>query len=194
VLSPQYLFWECKNDDGQPDNDGTYVAIAFKELKQNVTCLDDTWTYNPDPGTSEGQGPPPVQASREALAHRIPTFMALAPTGLVELQHQVASGRCIAFSVPVYNSWYMSLEVQQSGAITMPIPGEIATNQGHAMCIVGYVTDENAAQPDNPGGGFFIVRNSWGSGWGASSKYGAGYGSIPYAYIASYCLEAYTIG
>jgi hypothetical protein len=78
------------------------------------------------------------------------------------------------------------MAVQLSGQITMPLPGENMVG-GHAMVLVGYQDDDSV-----PGGGFFILRNSWGKLWGVNCKYGAGYGTIPYKYISKYCWEAYT--
>ncbi len=46
---------------------------------------------------------------------------------------------------------------------------------GHAILIVGYVDDNSVA-----GGGYFIVKNSWGSGWGSG-----GYFSIAYSETGS---------
>jgi len=46
---------------------------------------------------------------------------------------------------------------------------------GHAILIVGYVDDASVA-----GGGYFIVKNSWGSGWGSG-----GYFSIAYSQTTS---------
>ena len=46
---------------------------------------------------------------------------------------------------------------------------------GHAILIVGYVDDTSVA-----GGGYFIVKNSWGSGWGSG-----GYFSIAYSETGS---------
>jgi hypothetical protein len=59
---------------------------------------------------------------------------------------------------------------------------------GHAVCLIGY--QDNAQYP---GGGYFIVRNSWGLDWASQSPYGPGYGTIPYQYIASENWEANTI-
>ena len=53
----------------------------------------------------------------------------------------------------------------------------------HEMLIVGYEDDKMVA-----GGGWFIVRNSWGSDWGKD-----GYGKVPYAYVECFCTEAGTI-
>ncbi len=55
------------------------------------------------------------------------------------------------------------------------------------MCLVGYKDD-----PEWPGGGYFILRNSWGKAWGSQCPYGAGYGVIPYKFISLYCWEAWT--
>jgi C1A family cysteine protease len=58
------------------------------------------------------------------------------------------------------------------------------------MCLVGYVD-----MPNNQELGFgrFILRNSWGANWGINSPYGAGYGTIPYAYLAKLGTEAHSI-
>jgi len=54
---------------------------------------------------------------------------------------------------------------------------------GHAMLIVGYEDDASI-----PGGGAFIVRNSWGGEWGDG-----GYGRLPYAYVELFATSAATI-
>lgn len=54
---------------------------------------------------------------------------------------------------------------------------------GHAMLLVGYEDDDSVA-----GGGYFIVRNSWGGDWGE-----AGYGKLPYAYAELFITSAATI-
>ncbi len=46
---------------------------------------------------------------------------------------------------------------------------------GHAILIVGYTDDTSV-----PGGGYFLVKNSWGTGWGES-----GYFQIAYSELAS---------
>jgi C1A family cysteine protease len=63
--------------------------------------------------------------------------------------------------------------------------GNEEANNGHAVLLVGYQDSR-----DTPGGGYFIVRNSWGTGWGQSCPYGPGYGTIPYQYIANDAWEA----
>ena len=55
---------------------------------------------------------------------------------------------------------------------------------GHAVLMVGYADDATV-----PGGGYFIVKNSWGAGWGEN-----GYFRIAYAETTSACSFAkYTL-
>lgn len=188
-LAEQFLYWNCKANDGIPNDAGTWVGIAFPLLKRDGCCLERTWSYVPDPiPGNEGQGPAPGGAQIEALAFRLANFQNLAPTSVPDIKAALASSRCVAFSIPVFNSWYGSSEVAYSGDITLPVPGEVRVG-GHAMCLVGYIDD--ATNPGT-GGGRFLLRNSWGLVWGAGSPHGPGYGTIPYSYIARFCTEAYS--
>jgi hypothetical protein len=54
---------------------------------------------------------------------------------------------------------------------------------GHAYSLHGYVRDNRA-----PGGGYFIVKNSWGRWWGED-----GYAYQPFACAAGYDPEAYDV-
>lgn len=53
----------------------------------------------------------------------------------------------------------------------------------HGLLIVGYMDSSAYA-----GGGYFIIRNSLGAGWG-----NRGYGKLPYAYLECFAREAGTI-
>ncbi len=107
-----------------------------------------------------------------------------------DLKNELARRRCVAFDVPVFNSWYQNPEVTRTAHIALPIHGESAVG-GHAMCLVGY---EDMPGEEDLGGGRFYLRNSWGNAWATQSSLSvAGYGTIPYAYIARYGQEAYSI-
>lgn len=189
-MSEQFLYWNCKRNDGIPNEEGTWLAYAVPLLKRDGCCLEDTWAYNPEPiPNNEGQGPPPANAQIEALGFRVQNFRQLAPTSVSDIKNELAGGRCVAFSIPVFNSWFGSRWVAYSGDITMPIPNEIRVG-GHAMCLVGYMDLPNPGL----GGGRFILRNSWGGFWGVNNQFGVpGYGTIPYAYIARMGSEAYSV-
>jgi hypothetical protein len=189
-LSEQFLYWNCKRYDGIPNVEGTFLSVAFPCLQRDGTCLEPDWPYNPNIIIgNEGHHPPPSGAQVKALSFRPAKIRQLSPTFVADIKAELAIGRCVAFSIPVFNSWYGSKWVAHTGEITMPIPNEIRAG-GHAMCLVGYVE-----LPHNPELGFgrFILRNSWGQNWGITSPYGAGYGTIPFAYLAKVGAEAYSL-
>ena len=118
--------------------------------------------------------------STAPLTFRLANFQNLAPTSVADIKATLADARCVAFSIPVFNSWYASPQIAYTGDITLPIPGEVRTG-GHAMCFVGYV---DSADEEPIGGRRFIVRNSWDTTWGIACPYGPGYGTIPYRAFA----------
>ena len=85
---------------------------------------------------------------------------------LADMKGCLASGYPFVFGFTVYDS-FESQQVAQSGVLSMPAAGE-AVAGGHAVLAVGY--DDSKSM--------FIIRNSWGSGWGL-----AGYFYMPYAYL-----------
>jgi C1A family cysteine protease len=189
-LSEQFLYWDCKNSDGHPNEEGTWVRVAFPLLQRDGCCTEGDWSYVPNVIVgNEGQGPPPAGVQRNALAYRMAGSVNIPPTSILDIKNALNNGRCVTFSIPVYNSWFASLQVRLTGDLTMPIPGEVPIG-GHAMCMVGY--DDMPNSPEI-GGGRFIIRNSWDVTWGANSPHGPGYGTIPYLYIARSCMEAFSI-
>ncbi len=190
-ISEQFLYWNCKTNDGSPNSAGTWLGVAYPLLQRDGCCLEVDWTYQPLPiPNNEGQAPPPPGTQAKALGFRIPSVRTISPTSVADIRTTLKQNRVVSFSVPVFNSWYRSNAVIYSGEITMPIPAELRAG-GHAMCIVGCID-----LPGEPaiGGGRFIIRNSWGANWGINSPHGAGYGTIPYAYIANFGVEAYAVG
>jgi len=96
---------------------------------------------------------------KAVLYHRIPRTLEM-------MQGCLASGFPFAFGFAVYES-FESTAVANSGVVPMPSPGE-AQLGGHAVLAVGYDMHERR----------FIVRNSWGAGWGQ-----AGYFTMPFDYL-----------
>lgn len=189
-MSEQFLYWNAKMNDGIPTQPGTWISVAAPLVQSDGVCLEADWVYNPNPvAGNEGQSPPPTGAQAKALQYRQPAT-ALPATSVNDYKAALASDHWVAFSIPVYNSWYLSSQVRLTGDITNPIPGEVRVG-GHAMSIVGCID-----QPDRPelGGGRFILRNSWGPLWGQASPYSAGYGTIPYVYVQRFAMEAYILG
>jgi C1A family cysteine protease len=190
-LSRQFLYWDCKEHDGDPNSEGTWIQIAMAQLAADGCCLEATWPYvmNPIPG-NEAQAPPPPAATAEAPTYKVPGSEQISPSAVLDIKAALAEGLCVAFTIPVFNSWYENTEVERTGELVNPIPGEQNVG-GHAMCLVGY---EDLPDQTALGGGRFYLRNSWGTTWAYQSAIGAaGYGTIPYSYIAGNCEEAYAI-
>lgn len=182
-LSEQYFFWACKERDGMPWAEGTNMEVGRDVMKYEGTCREVTWPYSSIPSASPGQGPPPLNAGSEAKEYVYTNIEYIGSTYALELndiKESLRQKHIVVFAVPVFSSWYYSEETKRTGEITMPLKKD-GTEGGHCMVLVGYKDDK-----EYPGGGYFIVRNSWGTEWAYQSRYGAGYGTIPYAYLQEY--------
>ncbi|MFL5734231.1 MAG: C1 family peptidase [Chloroflexia bacterium] len=184
-LSEQHLYYETKLIDGDPNGCGTFQSKAVIVLQTRGECPETIWPYNPNLPCNN-HGPRPAQARPMGINSRLTTLLVPARNVQAYKTH-MSQRRPVTMSIPVYDSWYYSAETRRSGRITMPIGNE-QPHGGHALLLVGYQDT-----PTGPGGGYFIVRNSWGTAnWGYQCPYGAGYGTIPYQYITNYAWEAYT--
>lgn len=183
-LSEQFLYWACKDRDKWP-GEGTWINIAMDVLKDTGVCVEMIWPYNPDKiAGNEGQGPPPENAAADAAEHRIKGSEKLQPRWVDTLKEQLANGMPVAFSVPVYRYW-LTEPAKLDGNIRVPLSSDPGIG-GHAMIMVGYQDDVAV-----PGGGYFMVRNSWGEGWASESDLAPGYARVPYKYIADNCRSAF---
>lgn len=185
-FSEQFHYWDCKQHDLIPNLPGTYIKTSMARLQESGIPQETVWPYNPNPiSGNEGQGPAPQGASEAAGRYRISGYTRLVPTDVEGLCQTLANNKPISFAVPVYNYWFAE-PVRSSGDVRLPLPGEPLAG-GHAMCMVGYQQDESM-----PGGGYFMVRNSWGTTWAARSAVAPGYARIPFAYIREYANSAFT--
>jgi len=188
--SEQFQYWNCKQHDGIPNQEGTFLSVSVPLLFTDGCCKESTWPYNPVViPNDEAQGPPPPAALQAAPLFKISKFNQLNARAVAEIKTELAQGRPVAITVPVFDYCWFNSETRSSGDITLPIPGDI-TNEGHAVCLVGY---EDLLGEEELGGGRFLVRNSWDALWGVNNPLGAGYGTIPYSYITTYGDEAYSI-
>jgi len=104
-------------------------------------------------------------------------------TFLATIKKYLAAGYVSIIGFTVYDSISQG---NTTGKIPFPVNTEKVLG-GHAIALVGF--DENMKiKNTNAGGiestGAFIIRNSWGTGWGA-----AGYGYLPYDYVTKGLAE-----
>jgi hypothetical protein len=185
-LSEQYIYWNAKQNDGAPEDGGTFVKVAMERQVADGCCLEATWPYvaSEIPG-NESQAPPPPVDSSELEAHKLSQSDPLTPRDVAGLQAVLDEQRPVALSVPVFTGWKGNAMLKLSGFIPMPLPGD-TPDGGHAMCAVGYGYDNEFA-----GGGYFVLRNSWGTQFAPSSPIEPGHALLPFAYWQDYAWEAF---
>ena len=97
---------------------------------------------------------------------------------LARIKAFLVGGLPSMFGFTVYSSYVQASS--SGGKFPFPTPGETIAG-GHAIVAVGY-DDGMKIKNTNPGAvettGAFLIRNSWGTGWGS-----AGYGWLPYEYV-----------
>ena len=184
-LSEQYVYWWCKAHDGIPKVSGTYVSVGMRCLNETGAPWEEAWPYVSRETGDQGQGPPPPAAANGDPAFRTLRSQQFNRTDITGIKTCLSEGRVVAFSIPVFDSWYASSATSRWGKITLPLPGEPADG-GHAMALVGYQDD-----PEAPGGGYFLVRNSW-QPWSWDGVWQEGYGYISYAYISRHATAVFS--
>lgn len=207
-LSEQYLFWATKASTADPDpnGDGTWIEFARDALNSPGTCLSSLWPYVGtvmatvtqataiDPSASAHADAP--KWSHVAATYQRSTSMSGNAAKVVNTMN--AAQRPAAISIPVFgnphqpgsDNWNTGVGIAY-GRVLDPPPTSVVVG-GHAVCFTGFVPD-----PTEPSGGWFILRNSWGTTvWAnslpSSAPYFAperGYGQISASYVDKYLME-----
>lgn len=169
--SRMFEYYNTRVLDGDVGEDGGgTIRNANKALNKNGVCTEDLWRY-----TGEHLLLQPTDACyQEAAPHAITAYMAV-NQDLTTIKQTLASGFPIQIGFDVYES-FESDQANATGIIPLPDINSETYLGGHAVLIVGYadqITVAGQALSD-----VFIVRNSWGTGWGDQ-----GYCYVPYAYF-----------
>jgi C1A family cysteine protease len=157
-----FIYYNERAMEGTVKSDaGAMIRDGIKTLKKNGVCSEKRWPYV----ISKFAVKPNAACYKEALDRQITSYRRILT--LEEMRMCLADGFPFVFGFSVYES-FESPEVARTGVVPMPQPGERSLG-GHAVLAVGY--DDGQKR--------FIVRNSWGSGWGQK-----GYFTMPYDYLA----------
>jgi C1A family cysteine protease len=146
---------------------GAMLRDGIKTLAKQGVCLEKKWPYV----ISKFAVKPSPSCYKEALNHQILSYHRLVT--LDEMRACLADGFSFVFGFTVYES-FESHQVAQTGVVPMPQQAERVVG-GHAVMAVGYNDAEKR----------FIVRNSWGTGWGMK-----GYFMMPYDYLTHKSLSS----
>jgi C1A family cysteine protease len=147
---------------------GAMIRDGIKSVAETGACDEAIWPYDITAFATK-----PSDASyQEATSHRAIVYSRVVQT-LSQLKGCLASGYPVVFGFTVYES-FESPEVASSGTVPMPGAAEKVLG-GHCVVAVGY----------NDSTQRFLIRNSWGTGWGKK-----GYATMPYAYLLTSSLAS----
>ncbi len=170
-----FIYYNERATEGHVHTDsGAMLRDGIKTVAKLGVCSEDAWPYDDTPpavdggpwpkGAHAGKKPPRTcytsAKGNEALAYQ------RVVRSLAQFKGCLASGYPFVFGFTVYDS-FETQEVASTGVVPMPTSTESVLG-GHAVLAVGY--DDATSR--------FLVRNSWGPGWGQG-----GYFTMPYAYL-----------
>ncbi len=177
------------------EESGSLLRSCFKAVETKGVCRHALWPYaaaaaTPVFGKSEAIVFPPG-THEDAQKRRVISGLYLlgTPNNVDEIRGILAgvNGRrpmpvCVTVE---------TFEGCDGGTFAFPetreadgrLASAVAWQGRHGLLLAGYVDEAAYA-----GGGYFIVRNSYGEEWGEG-----GYGKMPYAYLECFALEAGTI-
>lgn len=206
--SEQFLYWAIKTRtaDPWPSTDGTSLEFARDAMASEGICLEADWPYVPAllpaniPQGGNGNPSPVALAAAGRNTHVRAAYLSPPPgQGAAAVLSAIMAGRPVAVSLPVFRDPQMPPQAPDNwttnsgwlyGRVMNPPPTAVVAG-GHAVCITGFVPD--AAEP---GGGYFVFRNSWGVQWasavpspGASHAPEPGYGEVSASYVDTYMWE-----
>lgn len=175
-LSPLFLYYEERLKEHTVSQDcGAMPRDGFKVLAK-IGCAPET---DDSYDVTKFATAPSKAAIHDAAGFKIASYHRL--TNLNDIRTCLSGGNGVVLGFKVYAS-FESDAVAQTGIMPMPAPNENELG-GHAVFCCGYKTDANA-----PGGGYLIVKNSWGKVWGD-----AGYFYMPFDYVTpSLVSDAWT--
>jgi C1A family cysteine protease len=139
---------------------GAMLRDGMKTLAKQGVCAEKTWPYV----VSKFRTKPNSAAYAEALTHRIRSYHRLLTTE--EMRACLSEGYPFAFGFWIFQS-FESKEVEKTGVVPMPSPGEKHVD-GHAAMAIGY--DDSQRR--------FTAMSSYGKSWGKK-----GFFTIPYEYL-----------
>lgn len=176
-LSRRFSYWTARRADGggaEDRDDGTFIRSALEQARELGVCREETFPYDDRDIISR----PPLGSYLEALDHRIEEFYAIRGQGKLRLDRVAAAldaGLPVIVGMSVGKAWF---DVDARDVAHGPPANTVG---GHAQVVVGYRTLADGSR-------WWRIRNSWGTGWGAS-----GYAWVTDAYLGDllWCDELF---
>lgn len=158
-----FIYYNERYVEGSVDRDaGAMIRDGIKVMEKLGVCPEKQWKYDDQHDFFKKQ--PDKSCYDLAQKCKVMGYAKVAQE-LDQLKACIKHGYPFVFGFTVLTSF--SGDVAKTGNMVMPQPGD-KVRGGHAVTAVGYDDFKQC----------FIVRNSWGEGWGDK-----GYFYMPYAYI-----------
>lgn len=180
-LSRLFAYWVSRRSHGDDcRDDGTYIRACFEEVRDVGVCLESTYPYDGRAAEDGGRvnDRPTLAAYNEAYDHRIEAFRAIRGTPkrrILDVKAAIDNKQPVVVAFALGNEWNDVDARDVAHGAPVRITGH------HAMVIVGY-------RELADGTFWFLIRNSWGTGWGRK-----GYAWVTADYVGSalHCTELY---
>jgi hypothetical protein len=172
-LSPEFLYYGCKQLDRLGGDSGTTVAAASAWLKSKGQCLESFHPYRVSSGSLQK---PSADAFRDARSKILRTLVRREKKW-DRLQRDLLSEGPMVGVIDLFDSAY---RVDDRGTLSMPT-GLVKHVGLHAVVLLEIEPHAKAPQ--------IVFLNSWGPKWG-----GGGLGRFGKDYFMNYCRQLWTIG
>ena len=159
-----FIYYNERVIEGTVSQDaGAQIRDGIKSVAKLGAPPESDWPYD----ISKFAQRPPKKAYSDAKQDLVSSYSRVAQD-LNQMRGCLAEGYPFVLGFTVYQS-FESQTVAKTGIVPMPASGETVLG-GHCVVAMGYDDGKRA----------FIIRNSWGTGWGIKS-----YCLMPYEYLIS---------
>ena len=170
-VSRLFIYYQERVLEGDVNYDtGAFIRDGVKAMNTYGAPLESLWPYV----VSRFAVRPSTAAYTDAAKRKATAYQKCA--NFTAVKTAISQGYPVVVGFNVYDSFESGTWWQPNGSGLMPYPNVYTENLlgGHAVSLVGY----NDNQTGPAGKGYFIARNSWGTGWGQH-----GYFYMPYHVI-----------
>jgi C1A family cysteine protease len=150
------------------DDAGSTLTQGINALEKYGACSETLWPYV----IERFKIKPSTTSYTDGLKHTVLTASRVQQT-ITNIKTCLANGFPFVVGILIYQSFESDI-VEKTGMVPMPNTKTEMLLGGHAVTCVGY----------NDAKGVWIMKNSWGSGWGDKGHF-----YLPYAYLLSTTLS-----
>ena len=157
-----FIYYNERVIEHTVDNDnGAQIRDGIKSVNKQGVCPEKIWKYDINAFAKK----PLAKCYSEAMKNQVLSYQRVV-RDLNSMKGCLAEGFPFVLGFTVYDG-FESAAVAKTGKLEMPKKNE-KVQGGHAVLAVGYDNSKKR----------FIIRNSWGTGWGLK-----GYFTMPYQYL-----------